>query len=79
MLNPNVIVDIDDDVDNEIEIIPFVLEFGHASGSTIVVFNDWTHSYICFSGNSDLEIGQTFSCKNDLVNIVIWWHVIKRK
>jgi hypothetical protein len=38
MLNPNVIVDIDDDVDNEIKIIPFVLEFGHASGSTIVVF-----------------------------------------
>jgi hypothetical protein len=38
MLNPNVIADIDDDVDNEI--IPLVLEFGMIEHFVIDVFQE---------------------------------------
>ena len=67
MLNSNEMVN-NDDVDDEI--IPPVPEFRDASGFSFIVFNDWALSHKCISGGSDLEVRQTFSSKNKLVNVV---------
>ena len=63
----NVADDIDDDVIDEI--IPHVPKFWD------VISNDWVLSHICISWESDLEVKQTFSSKNELVNIVKQWYI----
>jgi len=58
----------EDDVDDEI--IPLVPEFGDAFRSSFVVSHYWTLDYKRMQRGSDLEVGQTFSNKNDLVNVI---------
>jgi len=72
ILDPNVTVNIDDndndDVDNEI--IHLVPEFIDVFGSNFVVSHDWALSHKCMSKGFDLEVEQTFSNKNELINVV---------
>jgi len=73
MLDPNMMVnDDDDDVDNDVddEIMPRVPEFGYAFRSSFVIFNDWALSHRRMPEGSELEVEQTFSSKNELVNEV---------
>ena len=65
MLNSNVMVYDDDD-----EIIPHILKFINASGFSFDVSNDWALSHRCTPRGSDLEVGQTFNSKNELVNAI---------
>jgi hypothetical protein len=57
------------------EIIPLVPEFGDASRSSFVVSRDWTLDHKRMQRGSDLKVGQIFSSKNDLVNVVKRWHI----
>jgi hypothetical protein len=63
-----------DDVDNDNgvgdETIPLVPEFGDASRSSFVVLYNWVLSHRCMLGGSDLGVGQIFSSKNELVNVI---------
>jgi hypothetical protein len=64
-----VILNIDD------EITPHAPEFRDASGFTFVVSHDWEFSHKCLIRGFDLEVGQTFNNKNELVNVIKWWHI----
>jgi hypothetical protein len=50
--------------------MPRVPEFGYAFRSSFVIFNDWALSHRRMPEGSELEVEQTFSSKNELVNEV---------
>jgi len=62
--------DVDNDNDVDDEIIPLVPEFGDAFGSSFIVSHDWALSHRRMPEESDLEVGQIYSSKNKLVNVV---------
>jgi len=67
MLDPNMMINV---VDDDEKIIPHVPEFRDVFRSSFVVSNDWALSHRCMPRESNLEVRQTFSSKNELVNRV---------
>jgi hypothetical protein len=46
---------------------PYILEFKDASGSSSIVSHDWALSHRSMTRGFDLEVGQTFNIKNEIV------------
>jgi len=72
-LDLNIIINIHDDAGDKI--IPHVPEFENASGFSYTSSHNWALSHRCMPEGFDLEIGQTFNSKNELVNAVKWWYI----